>query len=172
VPVVGRKILKFDKRNPLASEDPQFEALITGKAWYVFSALHGTSEEKLFVRMFDRQILQLEGKFEAIYLVRNEGHFKIYNFSDGQSFEPDFVLFLREKSGKLLTYQVFIEPKGKYLEEHDKWKKDFLKEIWEEFADKVVKIDGDSKYRLIGVPFYNNQDENQFKDSLEVVLKG
>jgi len=165
------KILKFDKRNPLASEDPQFEALITGKDWYVFSALHGTSEEKLFVRMFDRQIPQLEGKYEAIYLVRNEGHFKIYNFSDGQSFEPDFVLFLREKSGKLLTYQVFIEPKGKYLKEHDKWKEDFLKEIREEFADKVLKIDGDSKYRLIGVPFYNNQDENQFKDSLEVVLK-
>jgi type III restriction enzyme len=82
------------------------------------------------------------------------------------------VLFLREKTGKLLTYQVFIEPKGKYLEEHDQWKKDFLKEIREEFADKVLKIDGDSKYRLIGAPFYNNQDENQFKDILEAVLKG
>jgi type III restriction enzyme len=165
------KMLKFDRRNPLAAEDPQFEALISGKGWYVFSGLHGTSEEKLFVRMFDRQMPQLEGKFEAIYLVRNEGHFKIYNFSDGRSFEPDFVLFLREKTGKLLTYQVFVEPKGKYLKEHDKWKEEFLKEIREEFADKVLKIDGDSKYRLIGVPFYNNQDENQFKDSLEVVLK-
>jgi len=116
------KMLKFDKRNPLAVEDPQFEALISGKDWYVFSALHGTSEEKLFVRMFDRQIPQLAGKFEVIYLVRNEGHFRIYNFSDGRSFEPDFVLFLRQKTGKLLTYQVFIEPKGKYLKEHDKWK--------------------------------------------------
>jgi len=46
-----------------------------------------------------------------------------------------------------------------------------LKEIREEFADKVLKIDGDSKYRLIGLPFYNNQDENKFKDSLEVALK-
>ena len=54
--------------------------------------------------------------FEAIYLVRNEGHLRFITFRTGESFEPDFVLFLREKTSKLLTYQVFIEPKGKYLE--------------------------------------------------------
>jgi type III restriction enzyme len=164
------KILKFAKGNPLALDNPQFEALIAGKDWYVFNALYGTSEEEAFVRMLDRQMSQLREKYEAIYLVRNEGHFKIYNFSDGQAFEPDFVLFLREKTGKFLTYQVFIEPKGKHLKEHDKWKENFLKEIREEFADKVLKFDGDSKYRLIGVPFYNNQDENAFRETLHCML--
>jgi len=120
------KIMKLDKRNPLALEDPQFEAFIAGSDWYVFDALYGTSEEKPFVRMLDRQIKQLRQKYEAVYLVRNEGHFKVYNFADGQAFEPDFVLFLRKKSGKLLTYQVFIEPKGKHLKEHDKWKEQFM----------------------------------------------
>jgi type III restriction enzyme len=160
------KILKFDKRNPLALEDPQFESFIAGRDWYVFNALYGTSEEKPFVRMLDRQMEQLREKYEVVYLVRNEGHFRVYNFADGQAFEPDFVLFLRQKSGKLLTYQVFIEPKGKHLKEHDKWKEQFLKEIREQFANKIVTLNADTKCRLVGVPFYNTEDENEFKTTL------
>jgi len=165
------KILKFDKKNPLALEDPQFEAFIAGRDWYVFNALYGTSEEKPFVRMLDRQMAQLRKKYEAVYLIRNEGHFKVYNFADGQAFEPDFVLFLREKSGKILTFQVFIEPKGKHLKEHDRWKEQFLKEIREQFADKVLTLNADTKYRLVGVPFYNTEDENEFKATLFDALK-
>ena len=160
------KILKFDKRNPLVKDDPEFEAFVAANEWYVFNTLYGTSEEKPFVKMLDRQIPALRERYEAIYLVRNEGHFKIYNFTDGQAFEPDFVLFLRENGGKVLTYQLFIEPKGKQLKEHDKWKELFLKDISETFARKVLTIDATSKYRLVGVPFYSNEDENQFKDNL------
>jgi len=165
------KIMKFAKNNPLLKVDPSFEALIAGRDWYVFSALYGTSEEKPFVEMLDRQMSQLRKKYESVYLIRNEGHFKIFNFSDGQAFEPDFVLFLREKSGKMLTFQLFIEPKGQHLKEHDKWKEQFLKEIREQFADKILELDSDKKYRLIGVPFYNNKDENEFKATLFDVLK-
>lgn len=164
------KILRFDRRNPLALEDPQFEAFIAGRDWYVFNALYGTSEEKPFVRMLDRQMEQLREKYEAVYLVRNEGHFKVYNFADGHAFEPDFVLFLRQKSGVMLTYQVFIEPKGKHLKEHDKWKEQFLKEIREQFAHKVLTLNADTKYRLVGVPFYNTENENEFKETLFNVL--
>lgn len=165
------KILKFDKHNPLALEDPQFEAFIAGRDWYVFNALYGTSEEKPFVRMLDRQMTQLREKYEVVYLIRNEGHFKIYNFADGEAFEPDFVLFLRDKSGKVLMYQVFIEPKGKHLKEHDKWKEQFLKEIREQFTDKVLTLNADTKYRLVGVPFYNTEDENEFKATLFDALR-
>jgi type III restriction enzyme len=165
------KILKFDKRNPLAHEDPQFEAFIAGRDWYVFNALYGTSEEQPFVRVLDRQMAQLREKYEAVYLIRNEGHFKIYNFADGQAFEPDFVLFLREITGKVLTYQVFIEPKGKYLKEHDKWKEQFLREIREQFASRIFELDTNTRYRLVGVPFYNTEDENEFKAALLDVLK-
>jgi len=75
----------------------------------------------------------------------------------------------------MLTYQVFIEPKGKHLKEHDKWKEDFLKQVTEKFEGKTLKFETQGKthkYRLIGVPFYNNEDENRFKQSLyEVVEK-
>lgn len=163
------KKLKLDKDSERGREDAQFEHFVSGKDWFAFNTVYGTSEEKDFVRMLDRQMDKLKKQYDGIYLVRNEKHFEIYNFSDGRPFEPDFVLFLREKSGELLTYQLFIEPKGKYLQKHDHWKEDFLEEIKKEFADKVLKFE-DKKYRLIGVPFYNNEDENKFMESLASVL--
>lgn len=163
------KALKFDSRNPRAVPDEQFEAFVSAKDWFAFNTVYGTSEEKAFVRMLDRQMQKLQAQYEQIYLLRNEGHFAIYNFSDGQAFQPDFVLFLRENGGKLLIYQLFIEPKGKHLKEHDRWKETFLKGITSEFGGTPLTFE-DKKYRLIGVPFYNNEDENQFRASLESVL--
>lgn len=163
------KVLKFDAKNQRAAEDAQFEYFVSAKDWFAFNTIFGTSEEKAFVRMLDRQMQKLQKQYEQIYLLRNEGHFAIYNFTDGQAFQPDFVLFLREKSGELLIYQLFIEPKGKHIKEHDRWKETFLKEITSEFDGKPLTFE-DKKYRLIGVPFYNNEDENQFRASLESVL--
>lgn len=162
------KILKLSEDNERSKGD---EGFVADKEWYVYNANYGTSEEKDFVRMLARQIDKLREKYDGIYLIRNERHFKIYNFSDGQPFEPDFVLFLKEKDGSFLTYQLFIEPKGKHLKAHDKWKEGFLKEIKDYFKDKVLEFSAGSKYRLIGVPFYNNQDENRFKESFYAALE-
>ena len=164
------KILKFSKDNERGNDDEQFKYFVSAKDWFAFNTVYGTSEEKAFVRMLDRHIEKLKENYESIYLLRNEGHFAIYNFSDGRAFQPDFVLFLREKSGRLLTYQLFIEPKGGHLKEHDRWKESFLKEITAEFGNKVLKFEDKSKYRLIGVPFYNNEDENIFRENLESAL--
>jgi len=121
------KVLKFDAKNPRAADDAQFEHFVSAKDWFAFNTVYGTGEEKAFVRMLDRQMQKLLAQYEQIYLLRNEGYFAIYNFKDGQRFQPDFVLFLREK-GKLLIYQLFIEPKGKYLQDNDRWKETFLNE--------------------------------------------
>jgi len=163
------KVLKFDSKNSLAADDSQFEHFVSTRDWFAFNTIYGTSEEKHFVRTLDKQMERLRTQYEQIYLLRNEGHFAIYNFSDGQAFQPDFVLFLREKNGELLSYQLFIEPKGKYLKDYEGWKKTFLQEITSEFEGKILKFEN-RKYRLIGIPFYNNEDENRFKESLESVL--
>jgi type III restriction enzyme len=163
------KVLKFDAKNPRAAQDAQFEHFVSAKDWFAFNTIYGTGEEKAFVRMLDRQMEKLKAQYEEIYLLRNEGHFAIYNFSDGQAFQPDFVLFLRENSGQLLVYQLFIEPKAKILQKAEPWKLDFLTEIKAEFENKMMTFE-DKEYRLIGVPFYNNEDENQFRASLESVL--
>ena len=125
--------------------------------------------KKAFVRMLNAKMDTLKQNYDGIYLVRNERHFKIYNFDDGEAFEPDFVLFLRDRSGDMLTYQVFIEPKGRHLQEHEKWKEDFLQQIRERSAGKMLEF-GTGKYNVVGVPFYNNENENEFWETLESVL--
>ncbi|MDI6769776.1 MAG: DEAD/DEAH box helicase family protein [Anaerolineales bacterium] len=163
------KVLKFDAKNPRAAEDPQFEHDVSTKDWFAFNKIYGTSEEKAFVYMLDRQMETLKTKYESIYLLRNEGHFVIYSFSDGQAFQPDFVLFLREKTGEVITYQLFIEPKAKILQKAEPWKLQFLNKIKAEFENRTLTLEGKT-YRLIGVPFYSIEDENAFRESLDSVL--
>jgi type III restriction enzyme len=159
------KLLKFDARNPRATIDQQFE----DEDWFPFNTLYGTSEEKAFVDLLIRKIKTLAIHYNEIYLLRNEMHFAIYNFSDGQAFYPDFALFLQEKKGKLVCFQFFVEPKGKFLQAHDQWKEDFMRDITTEFKDKLLKFDS-KEFRLIGLPFYNEENENPFWDALNAAL--
>lgn len=145
--------------------DGQFD-VVSEPAWYVYNANYGTSEEKEFVKMFARRFEHLEKKYTNIYLIRNERELKIFD-KLGRAFEPDFILFCKQKDGEELTYQVFIEPKGGHLIANDKWKEEFLKEIREK--KKTIKIDTD-KYLITGVPFYNNANENEFKETIESTL--
>lgn len=140
--------------------------VVSEPEWYVYNANYGTSEEKEFVKMFARRFEHLEKKYTNIFLIRNERELKIFD-KLGRAFEPDFILFCKQKDGEELTYQVFIEPKGAHLVANDKWKEDFLEEIREE--KKTIKIDTD-KYLITGVPFYNNANENEFKETLETTL--
>ncbi len=157
------KVIKVYKDSERA--DGQLD-VVSEPEWYVYSANYGTSEEKEFVKMFARRFEHLEKKYTNIYLIRNERELKIFD-KLGRAFEPDFILFCKQKDEEELTYQVFIEPKGAHLVANDKWKEDFLKEIREE--KKTIKIDTD-KYLITGVPFYNNANENEFKDTLETTL--
>lgn len=133
---------------------------------YAYNANYGTSEEKQFVELFDRRFEGLSQKFENIYLLRNERELKIFD-KQGRAFEPDFLLFCKQREGQHITFQVFIEPKGDGFIANDKWKEHFLEEIR---ADKkTVEIHTD-KYLITAVPFYNYQKENEFKESLESTL--
>ena len=162
------KTLKFSVDTPRA-DDSDTAYLVKVSDWFAYDTLYGTSEEKAFVAMLDRWIQESTKTYEDIYLLRNEGHFSIYSFSDGSPFQPDFVLFLREKNGESLSYQLFIEPKGEHLAETDRWKEKFLAEIRAGFHSKILTEN--SKYRIIGVPsFYHERYENQFKDDLNAAL--
>lgn len=143
------------------------EELVANEPWYVYNANYGTSEEKKFVELFSRRFEGLNQKFENIYLIRNEREIKIFD-KLGRAFEPDFLLFCKQRDGEQMTFQVFIEPKGEHLKGHDKWKEDFLKEIRTE--QKTIKIHTDT-YLITAIPFYNYNNENEFKTILENILK-
>jgi type III restriction enzyme len=141
---------------------------VANEPWYVYNANYGTSEEKSFVSMFSRRFESLGKKYKDIYLIRNEREVKIIDKS-GRAFEPDFILFCKQKSNKELTYQVFIEPKGEHLKIYDNWKNDFLKEIGN--TKSSIKIHTD-EYLITAVPFYSSNSENEFirvfNESLEI----
>lgn len=139
--------------------------------WYVYDENYGTSEEKYFVQFVRQAMDELKKKYTDIYLLRNERVFKIYRFSDGKAVEPDFVLFLTEKNTKkALSFQLFVEPKGQHLLKTDQWKEDFLKEIEGHF--KIVDLFESDKYRLVGLPFYNEVLKKQeFTEKFKEILK-
>lgn len=143
------------------------EALVANEPWYAYNANYGTSEEKAFVAMFARRFESLGEKFKNIYLIRNEREIKIID-KLGRAFEPDFILFCKQKEDRQLTYQVFIEPKGAHLMIYDNWKNEFLKQIG--FDRSTIKIYSD-EYVITAVPFYNSANENDFKKALEDTLK-
>jgi type III restriction enzyme len=129
--------------------------------WYPFQDNYGTSEEKKLVLFIKAAVSKLQKKYRDIYLLRNEGYFQIYRFIDGRAFEPDFVLFLKEKKAKeAVTYQLFIEPKGEVFASNDQWKEDFLLDI----EDKHI-IYQSKDYKLIGLPFFNSNGDMQRKFS-------
>lgn len=164
------KILKIEAGSE--REDGQ-ESFVQDKKWYAFNANYGTCEEKACVEFIDRLIKEeFKNKYKEIFFIRNELHFMIYNFSDGKAFAPDFVLFMKNSEGKEIVYQIFIEPKGKFLEKIDEWKEKFLIEIKELFGSKdLVKFIETKKYRVVGVPFFNQADENKFKEELLRAIK-
>lgn len=158
------KEIKVQKGSPRAEGQ---EAFVANEPWYVYNANYGTAEEKKFVELFAGRFEGLNQKFENIYLIRNEREIKIYD-NLGRAFEPDFLLFCKQRVGEQLTYQVFIEPKGQFLMGNDKWKKDFLETVSTD--QKTISINTDT-YLITAVPFYNYNNENEFKATLEETLR-
>lgn len=166
--IFTNKFLILNKDSDRLNNDGDIKFL-EDKDWYVFNANYGTSEERAFIEMMNNLINKLYEKYSEIYLIRNELHFYTYEFKSGKSFSPDFVLFLKNKENHLINYQLFIEPKGNHLIEHDKWKEDFLKDIAVEKS--FNKLDETEKYIIYGLPFYNANNELEFKNSFLDILK-
>ena len=141
---------------------------LSKKEWYAFTENYGTSEEKYLIKFIDKAYDSLKTQYSEIYLVRNEKHFQLYNFDDGKPVEPDFVLFLKKKdTDTTLHYQIFIEPKGTHLLEHDAWKETFLISLKKKH--KINVLWKSKMYIIWGLPFFNEENrksefENVFQE--------
>ena len=149
--------------------DLSVEPFLKNEKWFVFDKINATSEEKDFINLFEKKLKELKNKYTDIYLLRSERHFAIYSFDDWERFEPDFVLFMKEKTTwKPITYQVFIEPKGNQFKDSEWWfenssewwKEKFLLQI--EHKAEILEMNFD-KYKLIWLPLYNNENEEEFE---------
>lgn len=144
-----------------AAETNVFED-IDNLDWYAYDDNFGTDEEKYLVRSINDVMKDLEKKWTDIYLLRNEKGVRIYNFDDGQAFEPDFLLFANDKTSGNISWQIFIEPKGSQFVEEGKfasgpegWKEKFLRDISKK--DEARTLVDNERYRIVGLPFYNHK---------------
>ncbi|MDD2935340.1 MAG: DEAD/DEAH box helicase family protein [Candidatus Pacebacteria bacterium] len=151
-----RKNVKRDEHSQRLEDELKYED------WYVVDQFYGTSEEKGLIEFIKDTIINLQNKYKEVYLLRNEEQYKIFDFNTGQGFQPDFILFLKDRAN--LHYQVFVEPKGDNLLQKDEWKNLFLKEITEKYSKKkVLKIEG-KEYNLIGLPLFNEKNKDEFEE--------
>jgi len=162
-------------------ESKDLANVLKNENWYILNDFVGTDEEVNLIKFIQERIGNLNEKYKEYYLLRNEEIYKIYNFDDGLGFQPDFLLFLRSKKEEIY-YQIFIEPKGRqYLGEKknnqgeieksfeygkEAWKTNLLEEITKRFGNtNILKAEND-KYKLFGLPFFNNEDKyrNEFEE--------
>jgi type III restriction enzyme len=171
------KVLKLEDGSERTKPISEFELGL--QDWFAQNEIWGTSEEKEFVKFVSNSLHQMESRFKEIVLFRNEKHFRLFSFRNGEAFYPDFVLFMKTKnSASPFAYQVFIEPKGDqflddkgtFVNSGEGWKQDFLMDIAPEYKLLIE----DEKFKLIGLPFFNSGNINpelrkQFNDAFKLL---
>lgn len=135
--------------------------------WYVYEDDFGTDQEKWLVKFVDGRIEKLKKRYSEIYLIRNERVITLYTFKEGLAFQPDYLLCLVQRKAKVgkrsanRVWQIFIEPKGEFLSAEDKPKENFLKDL--QVAGLVKTLLDTDQYRVLGLPFYNRDEETAFE---------
>ena len=169
------KELKLEEGSERTKPVSEFELGL--QEWFAQNEIWGTSEEKEFVKFLKNSLHEMESKFNEIVLFRNEKHFPLYSFQNGEAFYPDFVLFMKTKDkSNQLAYQVFVEPKGdqfldderSFIRSGEGWKQEFLLHI----APEHKLIIEDENFKLVGLPFFNSGNTNpelrrQFNDAFK-----
>ena len=152
----------------IKTSSSEFKLDLSAEDWYVYDDNYGTTEEKSFIKYFKTEIKpKLDKKNLEYYVIRNErfSELAIYSFDKGERFEPDYLLFIKNKNDdKSEEYQIYAEPKGEQLLLKDKWKEDFLIKI--EKKQKTTK----NNHKIIGLPFFNGKG-TKLKEFSEVINK-
>lgn len=182
----GKAYIAPDERaKAQSSEDnPRLQYDVRNAEWYAYDENYGTSEEKLMVKWLAGQIPTLHERYPGceIYLIRNELDYFIFSPKDGRRFSPDYLLIINDVQNRELYYQVIIEPKGSHIMAKDEWKEQVLLDMNDiagsndassGIGDNLVGVASPdvqnwlnaNGYRIIkpiGLPFYNNDDCDQF----------
>jgi len=132
------------------------------------SAIVNLTEKQLIERIAER-IEELQVKYSDVYLIRidenmhresaKNNKLKLHQFGSGHNevslagFQPDFILYLQNSDHFI---QIFIEPKGRNIEE-EQWKEDLLTYINEQETE-IIFEDETEDVRIKGVKFYTMND--------------
>ncbi len=142
---------------------------LSDENWYVYNDDYGTDEEKYLVKFIYDIKDKLHKSFKEVFLIRNQKLLDLFTFKKGNKFEPDYILMLGDEKSKANYLQLFIEPKGKQLEEGEIWKEEFLSEIKQEA--EIVNLFENDQYKIFGLPFFQESKKADFKNQLKELIK-
>ena len=148
-------------------KDILFEIPIRNKKSFYYNLLSWDSLLEInFISEIDRSIITSNKEIDYL-IIRNEVGYKIYNNDQnseysGVGFEPDFIILKRKKDSNLIKILI-LEVKWKELKDEDsqKWKEKLLKEI------NIDKIVGDFHYIVRWLPFFTEEDRQEYKQKTE-----
>lgn len=162
-------------------EAAEVERFRGGYEWFYFDSFVGTSEERAFLDFIEEKKELINEHFQAWLVVRNErfSELAIYdcrkrlengeeNAKYGERFEPDFYFLGKRVGEKHLTIQCLIEPKGEKWQNDDKWKEEFLADL---FDKKMIVESSNLKVKVQGMPFFNQNNNEKFKEKFELFVK-
>lgn len=128
-----------------------------------------------FFKFIDEFIEKLIRIYSDIALLRNQNYFKIYDFDEGRVVEPDFLMFLNKNNREISIYQIFIGAKGNQFKDSnglfenskEGWKEKFLLAIEQKSEiDNTIYSYIDGKYKILGLPFFNEDLKKEFEEAL------
>lgn len=179
-----KRIPNYDTSRLFMDGNPQHvRRYIVQSDHFVYdSAIVNQTEKQLIDRILER-IDELRERYSDVYLIRMDENMhresvkndklKLHQFGYGheevrlEGFQPDFILYLQDAD---FIVQIFIEPKGRNIEE-EQWKEDLLMYINNHeaeifFEDEVANI------KIKGVKFYTMNDARNALGQLAEIALG
>lgn len=178
-----KRIPNYDTGRMKLQEDPQtVQRYELKEEYFVYdSAIVNLTEKQLIDRIAER-VAELKEVYNDVYLIRMDENMhresaknnklKLHQFGSGHDevnlagFQPDFILYLQNAD---YFIQIFIEPKGRNIEE-EQWKEDLLTFINDNEAE-IIFEDETSDVKIKGVKFYTmNDGRGTMKQLAEIAL--
>lgn len=165
-----KRVPNYDTGKAFMQDSPQkVDRYEIKENYFVYdSAIINLTEKQLIERIAER-VDELQKEYSDVYLIRMDENMhresaknnklKLHQFGSGHDevylsgFQPDFILYLQNSD---YFIQIFIEPKGRNIEE-EQWKENLLIYINEHEAEIVFEDETDD-VKIKGVKFYTVND--------------
>lgn len=164
-----KRVPNYDTGKYMQNEPQTVQRYELKEDYFVYdSAIINLTEKQLIDRIAER-VEELEEVYSDVYLIRMDENMhresaknnklKLHQFGTEHDevhlagFQPDFILYLQNTD---YFIQIFIEPKGRNIEE-EQWKEDLLTYINEHEAEIMFEDETDD-VKIKGVKFYTMND--------------
>jgi len=164
-----KRVPNYDTGKYMQHEPQNVQRHELKEDYFVYDVAIVNNTEKQLIDRIAERVEELEEVYKDVYLIRMDENMhresaksnklKLHQFGTSHNevnlagFQPDFILYLQ---GTDYFIQIFIEPKGRNIEE-EQWKEDLLTYINEHEAEIMFEDETDD-VKIKGVKFYTMND--------------